>query len=303
MTAIAVDLLTAIASAMLIVVMVTRRTWFQRHVRHWKPAWWVILVAAGVVFATTIAALVTRGPDQGDLPFAAPLAALTSAAALLFVSLQRPEVKVPQARQVLVVAAHPDDLELAAGGSLARFADRGHEVRAIIMSDGSVGGDAAIRPDEALSAGRYLGLRNLSLHKYTDTQLGTQMGAMIRTIEDAIAETKPDLILTHSANDQHQDHHAVHLAVLRAARQCPSVLCFESPSVTPEFDPRFFVDISDYLEAKVGAVEWHANQMGKPYMGADRLKGKAIYRGSQARVSHAEGFEVVRLLSSSVGEL
>lgn len=303
MTVHLVDLISAVASVVLLAVMVSRRSWFQRHVRHWRAAWWVIvLVTAAALVVTALSALL-RPPDKFDLPFAAPLVALASTAGLLFVTLQRPEVSVPRDRRILVVAAHPDDLELAAGGSLARFADRGHDVRAVIMSDGSAGGDPALRPDEALSAGRYLGLRSLTVHKYTDTMLGTQMEQMIATIEQAIGEFEPDLIMTHSANDQHQDHHSVHLAVLRAGRRVPSIICFESPSVTPEFTPRFFVDISDYMQAKVGAVEWHANQMGKPYMGADRIVGQAAHRGAQAKVQHAEGFEVVRLLASSVGDL
>ena len=42
---------------------------------------------------------------------------------------------------------------------------------------------------------------------------------------------EPDVILTHSRHDQHQDHHAVHLATLRGGRRAPTILCFESPSV------------------------------------------------------------------------
>lgn len=294
-------LLTVAASSFLIAVLIGRRPWFKRHVRHWQLAWWAGFVVAAIVLSSILVELAR--PGLSGLPLAAPLLALTTTAAVLFVTLQRAEVVVPSVRRILVVAAHPDDLELAAGGSIARFADRGHEVRAIVMSDGSVGGDAAVRPGEAASAGKYLRLRSLTLHKYTDTMLGTQMEQMIGTIEDEITLFKPDLILTHSANDQHQDHHAVHLATLRAGRRIPSIMCFESPSVTPEFTPRFFVDISDYIEAKVGAVEWHANQLGKPYMGADQIVGQAVHRGSQAKVSQAEGFEVVRVLSSTVGDL
>ena len=103
---------------------------------------------------------------------------------------------------------------------------------------------------------------------------------------------KPDIILTHSRNDQHQDHHAVHLATLRAARRCSTILCFESPSVTNDFSARFFVDIGDYMDTKIAAVREHANQ-----------SGKALHRGEQAKVGYAEGYEVVRALSSQLGSL
>jgi LmbE family N-acetylglucosaminyl deacetylase len=303
-TELLVPLLTLVASGFLIGVLLGRRPWFQRHVRHWQVGWWAaMLVAVLVLLVALRALLVERAESLDGWPLAPGLLAMTATVALLHVTLRRSETVVATERRILVVAAHPDDLELAAGGSIARFADRGHEVRAIIMSEGSVGGDPSIRPREAADAAHYLGLRLLTLHKYTDTMLGTQMEQMITTIESEIAQFNPDLILTHSANDQHQDHHSVHLAVLRAARRIPSILCFESPSVTAEFVPRFFVDISDYLDAKVGAVQWHANQMGKPYMGADRIIGQAAHRGSQAKVDHAEGFEVVRVLASAVGDL
>lgn len=298
----AVNLLTAVAAVFVMVALIGRRPWFRRHVRHWQYAWWAAMVVAGVILAAEVGGLVDR-PFQGTFPLAGALLALVATVMFLFATLQRAEVVVPVERRILVVAAHPDDLELAAGGSIARFADRGHDVRAIIMSDGSVGGDASVRPGEALRAGDYLGLRDLHLHKYTDTKLGTEMDEMIATIEAEIAEFLPDVILTHSVNDQHQDHHSVHLAVLRAGRRQPTILCFESPSVTAEFTPRFFVDIAEYLQAKVGAVEWHANQMGKPYMGADRIVGQAAHRGSQAKMDYAEGFEVVRALSSQLGDL
>jgi LmbE family N-acetylglucosaminyl deacetylase len=118
----------------------------------------------------------------------------------------------------------------------------------------------------------------------------------------AINLFQPDIILTHSAHDQHQDHHAVHLATMRAGRRSPTILCFESPSATSEFKPSFFVDISDYVEAKVGAVRRHKDQAGKPYMGADLLRSAARFRGGQARTEHAEGFEVIRALSSGLGD-
>lgn len=42
----------------------------------------------------------------------------------------------------------------------------------------------------------------------------------------------------------------------------------------------------------------HRNQMNKPYMQAEKLRGMALFRGSQAKVRHAEGFEVVRMLDT-----
>lgn len=302
MISLLINLTAAGAAILFIVVLIARRPWFVRTVRHWQYAWAISLVLSGFLLCVSLAGL-GFSAFAGVLDLAPVMLSLVATALLVFTSLQRTNVVVPKERRILVVGAHPDDLELAAGGSIARFADRGHDVRAIIMSDGANGGAAHIRLDEARDASTYLGLRDLAMHQYTDTRLGDSMDLMIASIEMEIATFQPDVILTHSANDQHQDHHSVHLAVLRAGRRVPTILCFESPSVTPEFRPRFFVDISDYLDTKVGAVAWHANQLGKPYMGSDRILGQAAHRGSEAKIQYAEGFEVVRALSTSLGEL
>lgn len=197
--------------------------------------------------------------------------------------------------KVLVLAAHPDDLEIACSGTIATLIDRGHEVHAVIMSNGAKGGDAAVRPGEAKNAGRFLGMNSVEVNDFPDLNLASVTNDMIGVIEAHIKAHDPDLILTHSEHDIHQDHYAVHQAVLRAARNHHSILCFESPSVTRDFSPSVFIDVSEYSGVKNTAVNTHANQMGKPYMTRDIIDGITSFRGRQARITRAEGFEPVRL--------
>jgi uncharacterized protein, lmbE-like protein len=206
-------------------------------------------------------------------------------------------------KKILAIGAHPDDLELACGGSLARFKDNGHTVNTLVMSHGSQGGEEEIRAGEAIAAAKLLELNDITVYDFTDTVMSTEINAMIKAIEAVIEITNPDIIITHSRNDQHQDHHAVHLATLRAARRCSTILCFESPSVTTDFTAQFFVDIADYMDVKIAAVKKHANQSEKPYIDERKLSGKALHRGEQAKVDYAEGYEVVRALSSQLGSL
>lgn len=201
-------------------------------------------------------------------------------------------------RRVLVVGAHPDDLELACGGTVASLVHRGHTVKVLVMSQGMQGGDPAARRGEAMAGAALLGTRDVTVHDFPDTRLSEANGAMIAVIEKVINDFEPGTILTHSEHDQHQDHQAVHRAVLRAGRQAHSILCFESPSVTRSFSPSVFVDISDFVDLKVRAVQTHRDQSGKPYMTAGRVKGIAAFRGAQAKVAAAEGFEPVRYLQN-----
>lgn len=209
----------------------------------------------------------------------------------------------PRPRRVLAIGAHPDDLELGCGGTIAKLADSGHEVRGLVMSQGESGGSRAARPCEAVNGGRYVGAAGVQVLAFTDTELADQEADLAVAIEAAIRRFNPDILLTHSANDQHQDHRAVHRATLRAARQHSSILCYESPSATSAFQPSVFVDISDYVEVKTAAVRAHADQRAKPYMAPERVRGLAVFRGAQARTGRAEGYEPVRLLTSPGADL
>ncbi len=206
-------------------------------------------------------------------------------------------------KTVLAVGAHPDDLELACGGTLARLVDQGHEVHALIMSKGAVGGDASCRPDEAIEGASFFGLKSIEICDFPDTQLFLTENQIMDKIESVIGQIKPDIILTHSKNDQHQDHQCVHWAAMRASRNQHSILCFESPSVTADFQPDIFVDVEDYVDIKVEGVLIHKNQAGKPYMTPEVVKSITGFRGRQAKKRHAEAFEPVRLLLGESGVL
>jgi len=214
-----------------------------------------------------------------------------------------PRVPAHHPRRILAIGAHPDDLELACGGTLAKFCDSGHEVHALVMSAGERGGNSDVRRDEAVTGGRFLGVTTVDVVGLPDLALAREADRMVEAIETAIRRYNPDIVLTHSRNDQHQDHQAVHLATLRGARRHSSILCFESPSATADFKPSVFVEIDDYVEVKVAAVGAHRDQSGKPYMAPERVRGIAAFRGGQAKAQSAEAYEPVRLLTSSGGDL
>ncbi len=109
------------------------------------------------------------------------------------------------------------------------------------------------------------------------------------------------MIFTHSLHDLHQDHRAVHEATLRAARNHDTIFCYESPSVTQEFIPSFFMDVSDYIDVKIESIREHWDQRSKPYVQSERVKGVAVFRGGQAKLRFAEAFEVVRASFSRIG--
>lgn len=205
--------------------------------------------------------------------------------------------------RILAIGAHPDDIEIAAGATLAKLHDAGHKIYGLVLTCGEMGGNADRRPLEAHAGAKFLELDHLDIKDFIDTRLREEEALLVQAIEAPIREIKPDLIFTHSAHDIHQDHQAVHDATLRAARNQTSILCYESPSATMEFNPSVFVDVADYTGVKVAAIQSHWDQRNKPYMKEEQIRGKLAFRGGQARMEYAEGFEVVRMSLDARGVL
>lgn len=264
-----------------------------RRFRHSHRLLAVMRTAHLTVIVLTAVAVLTDQPGFAGAAVAVLLLVLALQPGLLFLLI--PQTRSPAPQSILVVAAHPDDLEIAVGGTLAKFIDNGHRVHALVMSHGDAGGDAAVRPHEAKAGAWFLGLTSLTLLDLPDRRLELSGTEMIDAIESHVGDLDPHVILTHSGKDVHQDHHAVHMAVLRAARHHSSILCFESPSVMADFDPRVFMEIGDYRHVKTAGIAAHADQSAKGYMADDVIGGIASFRGRQSRLGRAEGFEVIRL--------
>jgi LmbE family N-acetylglucosaminyl deacetylase len=200
--------------------------------------------------------------------------------------------------KVLVIGAHPDDIEIAAGASIAKLHDAGFEVHAMILSHGERGGNAESRLTEAEIGAQFLEIDKVMVMNFQDTQMQTQANEIVNAIEGVIREYEPDMIFTHSKHDLHQDHQTVYESTLRAARdRRTTILSYESPSVTDEFVPIYFIDVCGYVDVKIEAIRKHWDQHKKPYMNPDLIRSKMNFRGNQAKIDYAEGFEVVRMVS------
>jgi LmbE family N-acetylglucosaminyl deacetylase len=289
---------------------VRSRKQITRYVPSSRVLYWFILALSGlfaIVGAVRLYFLLTRGVTSGMSPLMDLLAEYPSVVAQTIIICYLIANKIVSERafhplRILAIGAHPDDLEIAAGATLARVFDRGHQVIGLVMTHGAKGGNASVRPDEAREGGKFLGFSQVKIMDFNDTHLSEQANEMVQVIEELIRQVKPDLILTHSIHDVHQDHQAVYEATLRAGRAQSSILCYESPSVTAEFRPTFYVEVKDYVQVKIESIRTHWDQRDKPYMKEEQIRGKLAFRGGQAKVGYAEGFEVVRMLSSGIGD-
>ena len=196
--------------------------------------------------------------------------------------------------KILVVVAHPDDVDFGSGGTIATWIAEGHEVVYCLVTDGQAGGSdntvtreqvAQTRRLEQTAAAKILGVTELHW-------LGFQDGAVIadlnlrREISAVIRIVKPDRVLTQSAESNysriyasHPDHLATGEAAICAiypdARNefaFPELLSERglAPHAVPETwimagpDPKHFVDTTDVLDQKIAALLCHESQHPDP---------------------------------------
>lgn len=195
--------------------------------------------------------------------------------------------------RVLAVGAHPDDVVIGCGGTLALFSRAGDEVLLVLMTQGSRRGDPTMRAAEAAAACEVLCV-SLKFGPGIDGELTPAI--VDAYLEGIVADFAPDIVFTHSASDSHPDHRAVSDGVLAAARSVPTLLFFESPSAV-EFTPNVYVDITDSIDAKRAAIACHKSQLADDGRVSDQITvTKAQAHGFDARVDFAESFASPRLL-------
>jgi LmbE family N-acetylglucosaminyl deacetylase len=221
-------------------------------------------------------------------------------------------------KNVLIVAAHPDDEVLGCGGTIARHTAEGSTVNVIFLADGVTARDRADsaerqrRQAAAHQAANCLGIHSVQFHNFPDNRLDTiELIKIVQTIEQAIAQHQPDTVLTHHAGDVNIDHQRVHQAVVTACRPQPghpvrTLLFFEVPSSTewqppgsaPAFTPNWFVDISSTLDCKLNALDAYAEELRVwPHpRSLQAVEALARWRGATVGVEAAEAFILGRYL-------
>jgi LmbE family N-acetylglucosaminyl deacetylase len=200
--------------------------------------------------------------------------------------------------KILAIGAHPDDIEVGCSGTLAKYAQNGHDIYLLVMTEGHMGGEGSTRKREQVRSAKVLKPRELIWGGYKDTLLEPHMNQMVHDIEAVIKKIAPDFIFVHHGDDTHQDHRALAKATVSATRYVRNVLFFEGPT-TQNFSPTIFVDIHETLETKTAMLMAHRSQVEKTNIEGlaitEIVRSTAVFRGIQGRVQFAEAFLPLRL--------
>lgn len=219
--------------------------------------------------------------------------------------------------RVLAIGCHPDDLEIGCGGTLRAYVERGDEVYMCHVANGNRG-HKIIKPDElrvmrhqeAENAANKIGATRVYDLDIPDLEVNAADMSQKRKLIRVIKEVKPDVIITHAPQDYMQDHREVSQLVfdaefgasidhieedLEAVEIAP--LYYMDTLAGIDFNPHEYVDVTDHIDTKLDALACHESQIKwmKEHDGIDFLdfvKTCAKYRGLQAGVPFAEGFQI-----------
>jgi len=228
-------------------------------------------------------------------------------------------------RRVLVVTAHPDDVDFGAAGTVAAFTKAGVEVTYCIATDGDAGGSdrsvsrsdmAALRQREQRAAAAEVGVTDVHFLGHPDGSVQATM-ALRRDISRVIRQVKPERVLTQSPERRwdfifasHPDHlatgEAAVCAVYPDARNPfahPELLDVEGlePWTVHELwimaspDPNTAVETTSTIERKVAALLRHESQLPDPAATSERVMAGGRAAGETAGLPEGSAAELFRV--------
>jgi N-acetylglucosamine malate deacetylase 1 len=220
-------------------------------------------------------------------------------------------------KRILVIAPHPDDETLGLGGSISKFVEQGHEVHLLVVS-GHLPPiykreDYELTVSEANDAFKILGIENSNFLEIPATKIGDlPIHELNKKFSDTVDNLKPHIVLC-PYPDRHIDHKLVFESTMVATRPVGSGKSIEilgayetlsethwnAPHIEPNFTPNWVIDISDYIENKLQALECYKSQISS-FPGPrsiESAKALAHFRGTQAGFAYGEGIHIIRKIS------
>ena len=225
--------------------------------------------------------------------------------------------------RVLAIYAHPDDPEISAGGSLARWADAGADVHVLITTRGDKGSDdpavdpdalTQVRIDETAAASRVLGVTPHHLghpdgELTDDRALRLELVRQVRTIRpDVVCCPDPTAVFFGDGYFNHRDHRITGWAALDAVAPAAgnphyfrelhdeglAVHSVSTVYLSGTLEPNAWIDITATLERKIEALFCHASQLNETGDWFRQfLRDSAELAGRAAGVTYAEAFRRV----------
>jgi len=201
-------------------------------------------------------------------------------------------------KNILAIIAHPDDLELMAGGSVIKWINKGYNVFVLTFTHGSwqsPNGKIERTVEHSLSeekhVAQFIGYKKHENLKQETLKLNFKDEYVIEVLK-RISKYNIDTLICPFSDDLHHDHEIVSRIAVSASRRIPNILMGQINYYLKRFfAPNVFIDISDTWEKKIEAIKLYKSQWNSS--GNDWyefLDSTSRYYGKIIGVERAEGF-------------
>ena len=204
-------------------------------------------------------------------------------------------------RLMIAFGAHPDDIEIGMGGTVAKLTGMGYDVRLVIATlPNFVKTDTKEeRKQESIMSAKVMGCKTPEFLDLSPEEIVFNR-KFVTQISKIIQELNPEAIFTQWIGDTHQDHQSLTRAVIAAARDSNDLFMYETtiPGGISEhaFRPQLYVDVTDTIDIKRDALDcFDSQQIRCGPLWIDSLVGRCSYRGYQMSAKYAEAFEVIKV--------
>lgn len=201
-------------------------------------------------------------------------------------------------KNVLAVGAHPDDLELAVGGTLAELSRRGAKVTMVVLC---VPNDLERRIAESKQAAEILGCDMRILIDDRPCRVeDLKLYEIVERMDALVYEYEPVALFTHSRIEFHNDHSLMHQAWMSSQRLTFFDVFFMQPATCRplplRFQPDIYVDITSTIDRKMAAIDCHFSQFKCRGIETGFQRDVSKVYGKMIGVEFAEGLQVHRML-------
>lgn len=199
------------------------------------------------------------------------------------------------AKRILLLGAHSDDIEIGAGATVLRILRDRPDTQ---ITWGCFSGAGTPREDEARGSARtFAPDADFICHGFRDTLFLTQH-VEIKQAFEALKGFNPDLVLTHSRDDRHQDHRLINELSWNAFRS-HQILEYEIPKWDGDLQrPNVYVTIEkELLDRKIALLLEHfGTQRSKHWFDDETFRSLARLRGLESNTRYAEAFVARKLV-------
>ncbi len=221
-------------------------------------------------------------------------------------------------KKVVVVAVHPDDETLGAGGTLLKYREAGYEVSWVIVTElkesfGWSPEQIKKRTEEINIVRNMYSFNNVFQMGFKPAGLDEySLGELVSAFSSIFNKIQPNIVILPNPTDAHSDHAVAFQAAFSCTKKFryPSINMIMTMEVLSETDfaypldyqPNYYIDISETFVKKLNIMEHYESELKQhPFPRSKRaLEALSVLRGAQSGVEHAESFHIIKHIEFSL---